>query len=392
MRAKILALLAGALLSACAGDKPVAAPTPPTSATVSDQIITQKTDGTAADLRRRARLASQKQDWKEVALALEALRTVEPSAALLLELGDAYDSLGERSRASACYMEAADKFPDAPQARFGLYRAANLLAFAAKWKELAAIAERIRQVTPEDTLSKVTFLGARGLARIEQGDDDHGMHDIQDGLDLADTIRLGSAGRVPAAMAQLWFGLGEARRIRSEKIIFDQKDNSEFMPKFEARCSLLLSAQSALADAIRSEDPRWAAMSGVRVGEMYRLLHKSLMAMPNLKANTEDKQQLYFAMMHVRYRVLLEKGGDMMDRTLGLAEKLTDTFREQSTWIENAKTTKVEIQEAIRQEKEVIAKLPYTEAEVQKALDNLRQKVIDQQEKEAKAREKKAGK
>jgi type I restriction enzyme R subunit len=39
------------------------------------------------------------------------------------------------------------------------------------------------------------------------------------------------------------------------------------------------------------------------------------------KAKTESDKQLFFGIMHVRYRVLLEKGIEMMKRTLALGEK-----------------------------------------------------------------------
>ena len=63
-------------------------------------------------------------------------------------------------------------------------------------------------------------------------------------------------------------------------------------------------------------------MSGYRVGEMYRTLHHDLMMIPpNDKAKTEHDKQLFYGIMHVRYRVLLEKGNEMMKRTLALGEK-----------------------------------------------------------------------
>ena len=63
-------------------------------------------------------------------------------------------------------------------------------------------------------------------------------------------------------------------------------------------------------------------MSGYRVGEMYRTLHQHLMMIPPTdKAKTESDKQLFYGIMHVRYRVLLEKGIEMMKRTLALGER-----------------------------------------------------------------------
>ena len=62
---------------------------------------------------------------------------------------------------------------------------------------------------------------------------------------------------------------------------------------------------------MRAQDPFFIAFGAFRVGEMYKALHRDLMAIPpTTQAKTEGQQQLFFAMMHVRYRVLLEKAND----------------------------------------------------------------------------------
>ncbi len=380
----LAALLVGAVVACGGATPPAAAPSAPKTETTQNQIVTDKTTGTAAELRRRADEALLKPDYKAALEPLEALRAAEPSPRVLLDLGAAYEALADRDKAKARYAELQRAYSGTPEARAGLFRQANLAAYGEAWTELATLAETILALSPADDVSKMTGLGARGLARVEQGDDVHGMRDIQDGLDIMEATHYGSSGRLPVAAAQLQFGLAEARRVRSEKIGL-AVPTEEFLGKFEVRCAMLLAAQSAFTDAIRSEDARWAAMSGFRVGEMYRVLHRDLMAIPpNKMANTKDKQQLFFSMMHVRYRVLLEKGADMMIRTIALGEKLGDA----SVWLEKARATKVAIDKAIEDEKATIAQLPYTEAEVQKALDILKKKVELQQEKEQKAREK----
>ena len=140
------------------------------------------------------------------------------------------------------------------------------------------------------------------------------------------------------------------------------------------RCSFLLEAQSSYADAIRSVDPQWAAMSGYRVGEMYRTLHHDLMLIPPTdKAKTESDKQLFYGIMHVRYRVLLEKGMEMMKRTLALGEKTGVG----SAWMKRAELLKVEMDKALEDEKAVIAKFPFTEEELQKALEIMKKKAAD---------------
>jgi tetratricopeptide (TPR) repeat protein len=381
MKHAIIALALSAL--ACGGPAEPAKTPEAAPVNVTPQIVTNKTDGTAAELRARADAALLKQDYREAILALEALRVAEPSARVYLDLAGAYEALPDTAKAQETYRALRETYGKTEEGRIGLRRHANLVAYLEAWAELKTLGDALLLETPLDDVTKMAGLGARGLAAIEAGDDTAAMRDVQNGLDLVDSLHYGASGRLPVAAAQLRFGLAEVRRVRSERITFANVPTESFMTFFEMRCALLMDAQSAYTDAIRSEDPRWAAMSGYRVGVMYERLHKDLMAIPPTKqANTKDKQALFYSMMHVRYRVLLEKGHDMMIRTIELGEKLNDA----SSWLEKSRTTKISIEKAIEEEKATIAKLPYTEEEVQKALDILKKKVLEKQEKEANAK------
>jgi hypothetical protein len=168
----------------------------------------------------------------------------------------------------------------------------------------------------------------------------------------------------------LKFAEGEIRRVRSEKIVLNPPP-PDFVPKLEARCQLLLEAQSSYADAIRSVDLHWAAMSGYRVGQMYRDLHRHLMMIPPTdKAKTESDKQLFYGIMHVRYRALLDKGIEMMKRTLALGERTGVG----SAWMKRAEAAKAEMDAALEEEKATLAKLPYTEETLEKTLEIMKRK------------------
>jgi tetratricopeptide (TPR) repeat protein len=383
----LLAAVCLATLGACAASppRPLAPPAPIANVAATPQFVTNKTDGTLAELRHRADDALLRLDFRAAVEPLEALRVFEPSARNLFDLGLARELSSDRAQAEATFAEVRAQHPGSNEARQALFRLANLAAYTENWTTLLQLSEQILALQPSDEIARMTGLGGRAVARIETGDDVRAMHDAQDGLDLMEAAHYGTGGRLPVAAAQLRFALAEVRRVRSERIRLDTVQTEAFIGTFEVRCAMLLDAQSAFTDAIRSEDPRWAAMSGYKVGEMYRTLHRDLMAIPPTKgANTKDKKQLFFAMMHVRYRVLLEKGSDMMIRTVALGEKLNDA----SGWLEKARATKADIDKALSDERATIAALPYTEAEVQKALDILKKKVLDAQE----AAEKRAAK
>jgi hypothetical protein len=202
---------------------------------------------------------------------------------------------------------------------------------------------------------------------VERGNDVAASRDINDGLDLADQLHYGDRDVLPVAVAQVRFALGELRRVRSERIRFDPVP-VDFLAQLDARCQGLLQAQAAYAQAVRSVDPHWAAMAGYRLGAMYRLLHHDLMQIPPPSSTrTPGQRQAFFAFMHVRYRVLLEKGLREIDQTIALGERTRDS----STWILRAREAKEEMQNALTEERARLQQMPFTEADVKAALDLL---------------------
>ena len=74
--------------------------------------------------------------------------------------------------------------------------------------------------------------------------------------------------------------------------------------------------------------------------------------------------------MHVRYRVLLEKGLREIEQTVALGERTQDS----SNWISRAREARAEMQTALADEKAQIEKMPFTEEEIATALDRLGKK------------------
>jgi hypothetical protein len=74
--------------------------------------------------------------------------------------------------------------------------------------------------------------------------------------------------------------------------------------------------------------------------------------------------------MHIRYRVLLQKGLRELEQTIALAERTSDD----SEWIRRTRDAKTEMQAALESEEAAIAKMPFTEAEIQTALGLLEKK------------------
>lgn len=384
-----LVSIASLLLLGCGAAPPAKSPEPPPREPlkVPTQIISPTSEGSARELLEKGDRAILAQKWREAADAFETLLAAEPKGPsdiapgsdpgtwpklvedALFGLATAYEGLEEREKAKATYDRLLKRFPESPRTRSVLAREAQLAAYLEDWTALGQIGDAILARKDADDVDRMLGLGARGLAKVQTGDDIAASHDVQNGLDLVDQLKYGMTGRLPVPAAQLRFALGEIRRVRSERIGF-LPVTPDFLSKINARASGLMAAQSAYADAIRSVDPHWAAMSGTRIGEMYRALHKDLMSIPPQNAKTDKDRQLFFGMMHMRYRVLLEKGIEMLRRTLTISEAGQDN----SSWIKRAEKAKSEMELALEEEKAQIKASPFSEAELGKALDVMQKK------------------
>jgi tetratricopeptide (TPR) repeat protein len=377
-----------ALLVGCAASAPPPAIVPPTQQSLPTQIIAPHAEGNSRELFARGEAALAARNWSVAIDNFTALLNAnEPSAANLFptamfDLGVAYEGSGARKEARDDYAHLALAYPENAVAKQAEERVLDLDAFLEDWADLGKTAQIVLDRNDADDVGRMTALGGRGLSEIELGDDVHAGRDVEDGLEIAERLNIGAGGRLPASVAQLRFALGEIRRVRSERIHFVPDDipdamnvPADFLQKMNARCDGLMDAQHAYGEAMRSIDAHWIAMSGFRVGEMYRKLHHDLMVIPpTLFAKSDKQKQIFFAIMHVRYRVLLEKGDDMMDRTISVANAGLDS----SDWISRARALKADIELALDEEKAMIKSFPFTEDEIKKAIEILRKKAEDQ--------------
>ncbi|MFO0738929.1 MAG: tetratricopeptide repeat protein [Labilithrix sp.] len=382
------ALLIVTLGIAGCGEKPEPrSPQPATKVNASNQIISTRVEGTAKELRIRGEHALLEQKWQEAVDAFEALIAGDPAAAndpsIIYDLALAYEGVGEREKARVRYREIVKRFPNDPNARSALAREVSLDAYLEDWTALGEAGETILARKDIEPADKMLGYGARGLARITAGDEDGAKKDVNAGQDIVDETGFGKTGQLPIAAAMLKYAEGEIKKTKSEKIVLNPPP-PDFVMKLEMRCALLLEAQSNYADAIRSVDLHWAAMSGFRVGQMYRSLHQHLMMIPpTALAKTESDKQLFYGIMHVRYRALLDKGIEMMKRTIALGQK-PEMQGVATAWMKRAESAKAEMEQALAEEKAILKTLPYTEETLEKTLLIMKQKMVDDEEKKLK--------
>lgn len=352
------------VVAGCAG----AAPGSPTRVAVSTQIVTADRDTSEPELFRRAERELHDEDYAAAKRDFELLLKADASPAILptilFDLGTTYEALHDPAAAAGAYHALAAKFPALASAKVALGRCVWIHAYLEDWKPLGETGDALLARADIDPLDRMAGLGARGLSRAELGDPDGALPDIEKGIDILEDYKFGETGKMPSAGAELKFALAESRRVATERIAL-QPVGSDFVAKVSARCAGLLEAQRAYADAMHTTDAHFAMMAGYRLGAMYAKLHAELMAIPpDGFAKNEHQRQIFYAIMHVRYRALLDKALIMLNATLDVADKLGD----HSSWVDRGRAAKTQMEKDLADEKATIQKLPYTEEEIEKAL------------------------
>lgn len=373
-----LGVVLAALLTA-AGCAPTQAGAPPAKAApppivVPTVVVTPYSDAELVQQFEQGRELLLTGEHKQAAAIFDRLVRLVPdgemTAASLFNSGIAHEALGERSLAVERYQAVIDRFPDHPISKNALLRYSRVLAYVERWSDLAAAGERILLRSDLEVIDLIEAHGARALGLVAQDDLEGATRHAAIATDLIEQHRLGEAGKPPIELAQASFALGEVRRKKSERIVFTPLP-PDFPDVLEQRCQGLLDAQSAYTDAMRSMDAHWSAMAGYRVGQLYQQLHRDVMQVPApATADTPRRKQLFDGAMRLRYRILLEKGLKMMDATVRLGERTGEA----SPWIGRAREAKRDLERAFEDEKAALAKMPFTEKEIQAGLDSLRKK------------------
>jgi tetratricopeptide (TPR) repeat protein len=370
--------LALVLLSVGCAAAPTATPARPAarrerpSVVLNPVVVSPYSDAELAEQFERARSLLLSSRPREAAEIFDRLTRLAPDGEVappsLLNAGIAYEDLRDPSAAADRYREVLRRFPEHTAARGALVRLARAAAYLERWEEVVQAADRLLARDDLTVLEAIEARGVRALGLIQLDRLDEAAREVARARDVIEEHRLGESGKPPVELAQVSFALGEVRRRRSEAIRLSPLP-PDFTDALERRCQGLLDAQNAYTDAMRSLDAHWSAMAGYRIGRLYQDLHRELMQIPPpASAGTLRQKQLFEGAMRLRYRVLLEKGKKMMDGTVALGERTGET----SAWIRRAREAQREIDLALADEKAALARLPFTEAELQAALDALK--------------------
>jgi tetratricopeptide (TPR) repeat protein len=382
-RAAVFALSTACLSSACAVHQTLPLPPPGTknnvvapgskanSSELSRTVVTPHSAADIQELFAKATADGEAKRYEASARGFERTFQLDPDGPLadrsLFESAEMYDLAGKHEEALARYEQVARRFPKSSLDRTTRVRALRLLTYLERYPRAGELAESTAAKYADlVSFDQLAVLAARALSRIAADDDAQAEIAISKARDIIEAENLDAAGRVPAELAPVYFALGELRRVRAERIHFVPVPTN-FGAVLEQRCQLLLDAQSAYSDAMRAYDSHWSAMAGYRVGELYQKLHEEMMQVPPPKsADTQSKRELFEGAMRLRYSILLEKAKSMLDHTVAMAERTG----EQSPWVLKSRQARDAISKAMADEQAALARLPYTKAQLQTALDS----------------------
>jgi tetratricopeptide (TPR) repeat protein len=279
----------------------------------------------------------------------------------------AHESSADLEGAAARFEQLERRFPNASRSAEALVRGMRVRLHLEQWPLAAELGAHFSERYPSAApLGLITAHAARAFGATAAGQVAEAEYFVSKGLDVVERLGLDRAGRIPRDVGVLYFAQGETRRLRANGATISG-DVSRFSALLEERCQLLLSAQSAYSSVMRAYDAHWSTMAGYRVGELYEKLHAELMAMTPPRAGTPREQQLFDGAMRLRYAVLLGKAQTMLDHTLAMAARTG----EHSEWVRRTERSRAVIAQARVDEQAALDLLPFTRADLERAMDDL---------------------
>lgn len=333
--------------------------------------VTADDDGMIEVRMREAATYLMQQDYVRASLAYDRIVALEPkgkhASVALFNGAYAWEQRGQLDQALDRYVKVFETWPDGAEASSALLRASRLVGRKEDWKLVASYGAQLVQRQDLSEIERVEALGALGLGLVEQGRIDEAAGHITKARMLMERGGFDQVQPISYGMAQVYFALGEVIRLRGETIVFVPTPR-DFADKLEERCQSLLDAQDAFAASMRANDAHWSTMAGYRIGSMYQKLHADMIRIqPPKAAITKEKKELFEGAMQLRYRVLLDKGAKMFDSTLAMVERT----HHDSAWVKRLKQAREQLAAARRQAEEALNKLPYSEQQLQRALDDI---------------------
>jgi tetratricopeptide (TPR) repeat protein len=372
--ARLLFVLAATLGSACATQKPTKVAEAPVVIDVPTTVVTPQRGARVDELLRQAdaHLAAHRDEEAEALYhqVIIADDSGKYKKSALFGLGFLHDRAGRLPEATEKYLSVLELGRQGdPETDEAALRAVRLLLFQDRFREAEETARRLDPASRKP-LEEVALRAARMLGHLSRGELGEAEKEMARGRETLDRAGLGQLVEIPLDVAAFEFARGELLSFRAAQIRFNPLP-VDFTDALERRCQLILDAQSAYSETMKSKSAEYAAKAGVRVGELYQSLHADLVSMERPHtADSDSKRMLFEGALRLRYSILLRKARAMMQSTVALIERTGEGGR----WVTRAREALDQVTQAERAEEALLNALPVTRAEIEAALADLEAK------------------
>jgi len=291
----------------------------------------------------------------------------------LLELGNAQFAEEAYDRAVAVYGKLLEEFPDSKYAALAAYNQGLGFEKLAEWTQSAEAFERVIARHPDSSSHKdAYFRAAFAYSKLERWEDvANTFYAVREQAELEVMEELEArVGQAVGMFMQEEYATAEVEFMRALKF-HEEQENREYLPadyfigqsrfylgeiyarwfeekalskptvdeaqwieamgdQLEAKCELLLRAQSNFIRAIRVGHTGWATAAGFRIGSLYETLHEQMLDVPVPESLSDDAKVVYREELRKRVRVLVKKA----IRVYEMSKEMAERVGEQNEWVE----------------------------------------------------------
>jgi tetratricopeptide (TPR) repeat protein len=241
------------------------------------------------------------------------------TSAALYNAGLCLAQLDQKEPALAHFERLIDELPDSPDVKHAIFQAAHLNVALERWPAALTRIDTLLERSDLDVDERVEAMATRAQALLGEQKLEEAEHQADQALayqrthepELGDPYWIGAAN----------FVIAEAIRMRAEAMTFPNTTQDEQKKILVKRAQLLLDAQRAYFDTIRSTNAHWAAASGNRIGAMYDTLWHDMMAAPVPETLSPEAKLVYPQELAKLIKPLLRHAIRYWELTLMMVER-----------------------------------------------------------------------
>ncbi|MEM1023387.1 MAG: tetratricopeptide repeat protein [Myxococcota bacterium] len=250
--------------------------------------------------------------------------------------GLAFEKLAEWASAAAAFEQVIDEHPESPSHKDAYFRAAFSYSKLERWSQVADTFYAVRQRGELEVMEELEARVGQAVGMFMQ--EEYATAEVEFMRALKFHEEQENREYLPADyfIGQSRFYLGEiyARWFEEKDLSEPEVDEAHWIEamadELEAKCELLLRAQSNFIRTIRVGHTGWATAAGYRIGSLYETLHSQMLDVPVPESLDESAKMVYREELRKRVRVLVKKA----IRVYEMSKEMAERVGEKNEWVE----------------------------------------------------------